>query len=222
MYYMGGKIMLIDKIKAIAKEDADLSEVEGLLGNYINATELTKDNFIDVAKKYPNLMSAHDSIVSRSVENGVNNFKEKGMLEILKEREEAIRSEIMPKETPAEKRIRELEAKIKANEDKEILLARQDELSIAAKDLGFEPLLARKLAKLDNAEDVIKDVIEWHNGVLGTKLKGQYPANTPKSGVDISKGLSDMKDSELYAAAQADPANRAAIIEEVNRRMRPK
>lgn len=207
---------LIDDIKSVAKEGADLSGIEGQIGSYINSSELTKDNFIEVAKKHPNLMSAYDSLVSKSVENGVNNFKEKGMAEILKAKEDAIRAEINPKETPEQKRIRELEAKIQASEDKEILSTRKDELSIKAKELGFDTILAKDLAKLENADDIIKGVVAWKDALLGEALKGKF-INKPPSTGGIEKGLTNMTDSELYSAAQ-DPANKPAILEEIKRR----
>ena len=212
---------LIDDIKAVAKEDADLSGIESQIGGYINSSDITTDNFIEIAKKHPKLLSAFDSQVSKRVESGVNNFKEKDMVALLKSREEEIRAEINPKETPAEKRIRELEAKIEAQENKEKMASMKDELSIKAKDKGFEPLLAREFAGLENADSLIDKVLEWHNGILGTAVKGRFDQTPPKGG-GIEKGLSNMTDSELYAAAKADPANKAAIIEEVNRRMRPK
>ena len=213
---------LIDEFKGLAKEDADLSEIESKLGSYINTSELTKDNFIDVAKQHPSLMSAFDSEVSKRVAKGVENFKERDMVELLKSREEEIRAEINPKETPEQKELREVREELASIRNEKKLTARQDELSIIAKDLGFEPILARRLASLPDAEEVIKETIEWKNGVLGTQLKGQYPQNPPKTSAGIQKGLSNMSDSELYAAAKSNPANKAAIIEEVNRRMKPR
>jgi hypothetical protein len=211
---------LIDEVKSYFKEDVDIGDIETKLSKYEDLSVVSKDNIIDVFKKHPDAFSALDSVVGTRAEKRLETYKEKELPNEWKSREEAIRAELNPKETPAEKRIRELEAKIEAQENKEKLSARQDELSVKAKDLGFEPLLARKLAKLEDADSVIQDVLDWHNGILGTKIKGQYDQKPPRSG-GIEKGLSNMSNSELYAAAKADPANKAAILEEVNRRMRP-
>jgi len=208
---------LFDDIKAIAKDDADLSGIEGQIGNYINATELTKDNFIDVAKKYPGLMSAHDSLVSKSVENGVANFKEKGMIDLFKEKESAIRAEINPKETPDQKEIRELKEWKQQSIDEKKLSSRKDELSIKAKELGFDTILAGKFAKLENADDIIGDIIAWKDALLGEALKGKY-VNKPPSTGGIKKGLSGMTVTELNDAALADPSNKPAILSEISKR----
>ena len=177
---------LIDDIKSVAKEDADLSKIEGQLGSYINSAELTKDNFIEVAKKHPNMLSAYDSLVSKSVESGVNNFKEKGMVDILKEKEEAIRAEISPKETPEQKKVRELTEKISAMEQKEQLAQLQDNLSAKAKELEFDPIKARDFAVWgENAIGKLEEYASWQNETLSERLnseiKNKYKTVPPKS-----------------------------------------
>jgi hypothetical protein len=211
---------LIDDIKAVAKEDADLSGIESQIGGYINSNDVTTDNFIEIAKKHPKLLSAFDSQVSKRVESGVNNFKEKDMVSLLKSREEEIRAEINPKETPEQKKVRELTDKITAMESKEKLSMLQSELSLKAKELGFDTIKAKDYAIYgDRAMDRLEADAEWFKSELETRLsseiKEKYSKTVPKSRV-LDPADIDTKIKEARASGNAGLALRLQMQKEAS------
>lgn len=100
---------MLDDIRAIAKEGADLSGIEGQIKglNPLNGLQ-TKEQALELIKTNPYLMSAFDSEVSKSVNSGVENFKNGKMQEEWKQREQELRKELNPEETEADKANREL------------------------------------------------------------------------------------------------------------------
>lgn len=176
---------LIEDIKGIAREGADLSGIEGQIAGLNPLTGLqTKEAAFELIKGTPLMISAFDSAVSKSVEAGVENFKEKGMKDVLKERETALRLELNPKEDKADKVAREFEeykTGVEADKAKSTL---RDELSAKAKELGFDPIRARDFAIFEgDAMAKMEDYASWQtetlNTRLSTELKDKYNLKTP-------------------------------------------
>jgi hypothetical protein len=201
---------LEDDIKSIAKEGADISGVLGQLEGLNPLNGLTKETAFDFIKKNPVLLSTFDSEVSKSVNTGVDNFKQKGMQEIIKEREEAIRKELNPEETPEQKRIRELETKLEASDGEKALAKLQDELSTKAKELEFDPIKARDFAVWgENAMSKLEEYATWQNETLNSRLdseiKTKFNGNPPKR-TNLPPADLDTRIKEARAAGNTDLA----------------
>lgn len=213
---------LIDDIKAQGRDDSDWSAIEEQLGAYTNLSELTKDNIVETLRKVPNAISAFDSVHRTGIEKGVDNYKTGKMADEWKEKENAIRAEVNPKETPEQKRIRELEDKISNSEKVQLMNLVKDQLSAKAKELEFDSEIARKLAPLgDDAESIMQEILSWKDGILGDSLKDKFTTKTPKTGGKLG-ALSTLSDSEIYEAAKNHPDQKPAILEEIKRRTMPK
>jgi len=194
-----------DDLKAIAKDGADLSGIMGQVEGMNPLNGLTKDTAFDFIKNNQMLLSTFDSEVSKSVNSGVENFKNKGMLDILKEKEEALRKELNPEESEASKVAREFKEFKDAVDNKEKTSLLKDQLSEKAKEMGFpDPMLIRDLAGLgENAEVFAEKYIELFNTALNDKLseeiKGKYTKTAPKAS---DKTPADL-DSKIKEAREA-------------------
>jgi hypothetical protein len=213
---------ILEEVAAYVKDDVDKDELAGALKGYVKPEALTRDDLTGLIRQNKDFASLFDSEVNTRRDKGVDNFMEKKLPEILKEKEEEIRKKYNPEETPEQKRIRDLEQKIADNEKMQLTNLVKDQLSLVAKDKEFDSEIARKLAPLgDQAESLIDEILAWKNGILGETLKGQYVTKPPKTGGSIS-GLSTLTDSELYAAARDYPNQKAEVLAEIGRRTRPK
>jgi hypothetical protein len=201
---------LEDDIKSIAKDGADLSGVLGQLEGLNPMNGLTKETAFDFIKSNQVLLSAFDSEVSKSVNSGVENFKSKGMQDILKEKEAAIRAEINPKETPTEKALREANERISAMENDKKLSILQDELSTKAKELDFDPIDARDFSIFgENAIPMLEKYAaretERVNERLDKEIKNKYKTGQPKGSSKPPADI-DTRISEARAAGKTDLA----------------
>jgi len=165
-----------DGIETKAELETGVNPFEGLKGN---------DVWNEVLK-HPNIMSVIDSRISE----GVNTYASgKGATLIeetaekrAKEREDALRAELSPEETPEQKRIRELELKISDNEKRTLLNKFQDELSSEYEAKGFKPSIARKIAVMgEDARAIIEDVLEWNKSNIAQELGKIYKGKPPES-----------------------------------------
>ncbi len=212
---------LIDDIKAVAKEGADLQGIEGQISglNPLSALQ-TKEEGFELIKSNPFLMSAFDSEMSKGVNTGVDNFKAKGMLEIIKAKEEAIRAEINPKETPEQKEIRELKDRLNSSDKEKALNTLQDELSIKAKEIGFDPILAREYSVYGDIETASAGMESMENYIqsrikteLEAKLKGQYTKGQPQTSTALPADI-DTRIMEARAAGQTDRAIKLQMVKD--------
>lgn len=213
---------LNEDIAAIAKEGADLTGIEGQLKNYVNLAELPKEQVWDTIKAHPSLMSVFDSEVSKRVNTGVENFRNDKMPEYVskavKEREEALRKELAPEETPEQKRIRELEEKIEASERDKSVNTLKDELAAKGKELDFDSEKARDyyvygenaMAKLESDAAWFKEEI---NKRLDPKIKEKYKSGPPKRS-EIDPADIDTKIKEARASGNTDLALKLQMIKD--------
>ena len=177
--------MLIDDIKAIAKDGADLTGIEGQLKalNPISGLQ-TKEQAWELIKENPMLMSAFDSEVSTRVNHGVENFKSGKMQDEWKKREAELRASLNPEESEADKANRELREEIEQMKNERNLSKLQDELSMKAKEMEFDPIKARDFAVYgEKALDKLNDFAAWQNEIieskLSTELKDKYNKKPP-------------------------------------------
>lgn len=179
--------MLIDDIRAVAKEGADLSKIEGQLTELNPLSGLqTKEQAFELIKSNPVLMSAFDSEVSVRVNNGVENFKSGKMQEEWKQREQELRKALNPEESEADKANRELREEIEQMKNERNLSKLQDELSLKAKEMEFDPIKAREFAVYgEKALEKLNEFAEWQNNIiesrLSNELKDKYNKKQPST-----------------------------------------
>jgi len=208
-----------DDLKAVVKDGADISGIMGQVEGMNPLNGLTKETAFDFIKGNQVLLSAFDSEVSKSVNSGVENFKNKGMVEILKQKEEALRKELNPEESEASKVAREFKEFKESVENEKKTSLLKDQLSAKAKELGFpDPMLIRDLAGLgENAEVFADKYIELFNTALNDKLseeiKGKYTKTAPKMSDKTPADL-DSKIKEARASGNTDLALKLQMMKD--------
>ena len=216
---------LIDKIKAIAKEGIDFNEIEGEI-SALNPLANVKDKnqAWDFIKGNDLLLSVLDQKVTERANTTLDNFKSGKMEDLIKEREESLRREFNPKETPEQIQIRELLADKDERLKKEARRDLEDKLLIKAKELDFDPIKAKDYSIYgDSAIDKLESDAGWFNTMLeertGAKIKEKYSGDfQPKAKVPTG-GISTLSDSELNALAMAHPEQKVEILAEIKNRV---
>jgi nucleotide-binding universal stress UspA family protein len=200
---------LIDWIKENVKEGANLAEAEELYQkeNPLQRIE-TVEEALSLIKENKTLLKALDHETSKRVDNALERFQENRLPEILKSKEEEIIKSLNPEETPEQKRIRELEEKVKSAEQKEAMQKRRQELREKAKayaeekGVKFDPSRAEVFASLgDDAENLVIDTIDYFGSyakeVTDSALKSAYKGGAPKAGggepADFNQRIADLK-----------------------------
>jgi hypothetical protein len=209
---------LIDWIEANAKEGADISEAKGMIKEMdVLSTIVGAEKAVDFIKSNPELRKGLDSEVSRAVKSHDERFMETKLPEILKEERSKINAELNPKETPEQKRIRELEERIKAQDEKEILMQRKAALREKAKELEYDPIRAERFAAYgDEAEKMLEEDAEWIKSTFDSRLSKQLTervGGNPRGGGDAPASKRD----ELIASyneieKSSDPNKGAKLI----------
>ena len=205
---------LLDNISSYLKEDVNKEELAGALTGYIKPNELTKEDFKGLIKDSKDFASVFDSEVNTRRDTGVNNFMEKDLPKLLKEKEAAIRAELNPEETPEQKQVRELLEKVSAMESKEALSLYKDELSQKANELEFPAEIARKYANLgQGVEPLLSDFMEWHKSIVeplsSAAAKAPFSKDQPKS----SKITPADIDTKIMAARKAGDTHLALQLQ---------
>jgi hypothetical protein len=199
------------------KDGANFAEFEELEANETFGAVQTKEQAIDILKRYPRFESAFDSLVSKRVNDyEKDTFNVKRLPEIEKRIREQIESELNPAKTPEQKRLEELEAKLKANEEKERLRMVEDSLVKQAKELGYDdPEAARRyVAYGEKAEDMLKADLERIQKAVQAKveseIKQRYGNIKPpqQSQTDPSKQVTRSQFDQL------SPENRSSFIKD--------
>ena len=208
---------ILQWVKKNSVEGADLSEAEALIKDKDPLKNvLTKEDALSFIERNELFRKALDSETSRRVETGIENFKEKKLPAILKDEKEKIAKELNPDLTDEQKRIRELEDKIKLAETKEQQQERKSFLRLKAKELAeehkikYDPLRAEKYHVYgDAAEKYLSEDISYLKSVvneeLESKLKGQYVGNPPK-GDQLDPATVDQKIYEAKKSGDLDGA----------------
>lgn len=181
--------MLIDEIKKIAKDDADLSRIEGLIGDLDPLKNLkTAEDAIAFIERNPVFRKALDSETSKRVENALTKFQADKMPGIIEDRLADAKN---PKETPEQKALREMQVEMKAMKDEKALLVRKDALRTKAKELGLDEDIAENLAGFgDGAFETIEFLGAKFKGKVSTEvetqMKNRLGDQAPKKAVEES------------------------------------
>jgi hypothetical protein len=185
--------MLMDEIKKIAKEDADLSGIEKLLTDLDPLKNLkTADDALGFIERNQVFKSALDRETTKRVENALSRFQEEKLPTIL---EQKLAERANPTETPEQKAVRELQSKLKAMEEKEALLTRKESFRAKAKELELDEDIAEKLAYYgDNALETLE--------FLGQKIKGKVESSVEREiksrlGDNAPKRIDEQKDFDV-------------------------
>lgn len=197
---------IIEQIKAISKEGADLSGIESALTGLNPLTSIKdKDAAWGFIKSNDILLSTLDQKVTERVKTAEENIMNGKFQEAMKAREAELRAELVPNETPEQKRIRELEDNLSSRDKRDLEIALKDELSSIAEEAKVNSSLARKLSPLgDQAKEVLGLVIEWHKSELASALDGkaseQYgKVEAPKAKAVLPKNI----DQKILEARKA-------------------
>jgi hypothetical protein len=219
---------LIDKIKAIAKEGVDFSEIETEI-NQLNPLNQVKDKnqAWDFIKGNPLLLSVLDTKVTDRANTALENFKSSKLPELIEAEKEALRKELKPEETPLEKEVRELR---EARKQDQLEMSRrdlQDKLSVKAKELDFDPIRAKNYAVYgEEAIDRLTEDATWFKSEIETRIgvekKGLYAGvQAPKISGEISS-IASLSDNDLHRVAHENPEMKQSVLEEISRRTKPK
>lgn len=211
---------ILDWVKANAKDGANIAEAEELISKANPITSVkTKVDAIQFIKNNELFASALDSETSTRSETRLKNFKEKDLPGLLKDREEALRKELNPEETPEQKQIRELEewkaAQIEASKVNDLKSA----LRAKAQEIGADPLKAERYAVHgEKAEEFLISDHEAFNAAvkagLDTEIKTRFGGKMPKvdNPKDPAKVMSRNAFEQLSPAERADFAKSGGEI----------
>jgi hypothetical protein len=200
---------LLDWIKANVKEGAKIEEAQELMKgiNPLDGLD-SKDKALELIEKNQMLKAALDSETSKRIERHDEKFKSEKLPELIKQREEELRKELQPEETPEQKRIRELEEKLNQKDQAEQLYQKKLELREKAKQyaeekgIQYDSTRAEKFAQFgDDAEKLMIDSIDYMDtygkSLLDSKLKDTYRGNAPKGNngqpADINEQIAEAK-----------------------------
>lgn len=206
-YYPGGTLMeIIEQIKAISKEGADLSGIESALTGLNPLTSIKdKDAAWGFIKSNDILRSTLDQKVTERVKTAEGNIMNGKFQEAMKAREAEIRAEVNPEETDAQKLAREFKEYKAGVEREKSDIKLKDELSRKAEEIKFSPSLAKELSALGEKADPIMDsFMEWHKAELDSALDGkaseQYgKVEAPKAKAVLPKNI----DQKILEARKA-------------------
>ena len=175
---------ILEAIESVAKEGADLTEIKGQLEGMKNPlTGLeTKEAAWELIKSNKLMLSAFDSEQNKRGETTLANYKSGKMLDEWKERETALRAELNPEESEADKKLREMQEKINGMEAEKLLSSLKTDLAKKAKELEFDPIKAMDYAIYgDKAIEKLESDAEWFKTELetrlGTELKDKFKGN---------------------------------------------
>lgn len=183
--------------------------------NYVRADN--EDLLIDTVKKNTKL---YNKIIEQPLQTRYETWKAKELPTILEQERDKLMKELNPEESPAEKRLRELEQKLADKERKETEYERRSTLREQYKDIA--PDVAEKLYSLD--DDSVSAVMEYTKQLRGKideleKIQ-KYGGKAPAGGGKDDKGLNAMSVDEQMAYAKSGPKEQAEVMAliEANRR----
>ena len=177
--------MLLDWIKANVKDGADIAEAEKLIKDLDPMKNVkTQEDALSFIDRNQLFKSALDAETSRRIDRHDDRFKADKLPDILKSERDKILKELNPEMTEEQKRIAELEARLAQKDKAEAMNTLKSKLRQKAKDLGYDPLRAEKLAVYgDEAEKMLDDEVKYFetsiNTALEKKVKGQFTPQDP-------------------------------------------
>jgi NADH dehydrogenase/NADH:ubiquinone oxidoreductase subunit G len=187
VYSEGGEKMILDWIKANAKEGADLAEAEKLV-NDLNPLKniATTSDALSFIQRNDLFKQALDSETSKRVSDHDKRFQEEKLPDILKTERTNILKELNPDETPEQKRIRELEEDAKQRDARDAKRELEKSLREKAVELKANPVKAERYAVYgDKALEIFEADVSETNKLIETELakriKEKFGDNPPPS-----------------------------------------
>jgi hypothetical protein len=186
---------VLEAIKSIASEGADLTAVQEKLNGYVKdplASIADKETAVKFIREHPFLNSAYDSGISKGVESYKTRFTTEELPNMISSERQKIISELNPEETKADKVAREFE-EYKAQQEsiaktgllKEELISTFDK--IKAVDNGFKAEDLQHFVNMGDkgVEQFVKlneRIAEITKTKIELALKGKYNTGEPETG----------------------------------------
>lgn len=209
---------LIKWIEKNSAEGADIQEAKKLVEDVAVSIQSREDadKFIE-SNKF--VKAELDSKISKSVENAIERFKETKLPSMLESEKEKIRKELNPEETPEQKRIRELEQKIQAQEERENNESRKSYLRNKAKEINFDPIRAERYSVYgDDAEKILLEDVEFFQTHIKTQveteLKNKYGNKPPVVGSQRTMTPRAEVEDNYKKALQTGDGTKAFMLKE--------
>lgn len=194
---------LVDWVKANAKEGVNVSDFEALAKGRVMPELADKDAAIKFARSHPVLNSALDASIMAAVQTHDSKFTAEKLPEIEKGLREKLMLELNPKETPEQKKIRELSEALDGMKRKDAETALKDALRAKAKEIGYDVTLADRFAVYG---DKASDMMLAEHELLQAKIKEQVEAEIKRRYGDIkqpSSGKPDQSNTKPRAEIDA-------------------
>jgi hypothetical protein len=187
-----------------------------------------RDAFSEVAKGYVKFsddlalehvlksQSLRDKVATPVAETALKNFQEKKLPELIKLERDKIMKELNPEETAEQKRIRELEERIAAQDAKEQREMQKAKMRDIGKTKGLDVTLAERLYALpDEDAGFVIDAFEKlarEKTELQTRL--QYGSKPPAGGSSGAKSISLGEYNRLSPKEQAAHFAAGGVIQD--------
>lgn len=186
---------LLEAIKSIASEGADLSAVETAFTGYVKdplSGINDKESAVKFIRDNPFLNSAYDSGISKGVESYKTRFTSDELPGLISSERQKIIAELNPEETAADKVAREFAEYKEAQEAKEKTVSLKNEListfdKIKAVDNGFKAEDLQHFVNMGEkgVEQFVKlneRIAEITKTKIEEALKGKYTTDPPQQG----------------------------------------
>lgn len=176
---------ILEWIEKNAAEGADLQEAKKLVEGLKKMPE-SREEAAKLVEENQHIKAELDSRISKSVDNSLKKYEESKLPEKEKEIRERVQKELNPEETPEQKELRELKEWKQQQEQREKRLAKENELMEKAKELGFDPLKAKRYAAFgDDADKIleqdVKDFQDQINSKVDEQIKQRYGGKPPEA-----------------------------------------
>ena len=208
---------LIEQIKSIAKDGADVTEIEQALSKLNPLSGLTtKEEAWNLVKNNPLLLSTYDQKQNERAKTIEENLWNGKFADELKNREDNLRKGLNPQETESDKKLREMSNKLESMEREKSTSELRSQLSEKAEELGYSIAKAQELVVYgEKAMEKLESDASWFNQELDTRISskmkekypsGQAPRNKPPMPADL-----DSKIMEARAAGNTQLAMRLQL-----------
>ena len=174
---------LLDWVKANAKDGVNVAEFEQLAKGMIIPDLPTREAAIAFIVNTPALNSAHNSAITQAIQTHDAKFTADKLPQIEKDLREKLMAELNPKETPEQKKIRELSEALEGMKRKDAEAALRDTLRNKAKEIGYDITLADRFAVYG---EKAAEMLEADHSILSGKIKSEVEAELKKRGIDLS------------------------------------
>lgn len=166
--------ILLDWVKANAKEGTNFAEFEELEGKNTFEGIKSKEMALEIIKKTPFFNSALDSEVNTRISTHDDKFRSEKLPTLLEAEREKIKNELNPPTTEEQKKIAEMQKTIDALSSKDKRIELESALKSKAKEFGFPVERAARFAVYgDRAESELKAEAEFYKTHIQTGVESR-------------------------------------------------